>query len=169
MNEQEEIYAVVDADDKIIGKATRKEIHEKGLWHRSVHVFIMNTSGALFLQKRSLKKDLYPGCWDSSAAGHVDWGESYQQAAKRELQEELGINEPLAFRFNVQACRETGWEHVGFFSAVTAKQITINPNEIIEGSYFSPLEIRDWLRDSPADFAPGFVLLFDRAHVQGIL
>ena len=169
MSEQEEIYAVVDADDKIIGKATRKEIHEKGLWHRSVHIFIMNTRGALFLQKRSLKKDLYPGCWDSSAAGHVDWGESYQQAAKRELREELGINEPLTFRFSVQACGETGWEHVGFFSAVTGKQITINPNEIIEGSYFSLPEIQDWLWDSPADFAPGFVLLFNRVRAQGIL
>jgi len=168
MSEQEEIYAVVDAGDKIIGKATRREIHEKGLWHRSVHIFIINKSGALFLQKRALRKDFYPGCWDSSAAGHVDWGESYEQAAHRELREELGIKETLTFRFNVRACRETGWEHVGFFSAVTSKKITINPNEIIEGGHFSLPEIQDWLRDSPADFAPGFVLLFDRARAQKI-
>jgi isopentenyl-diphosphate delta-isomerase type 1 len=169
MSEQQEIYAVVDAEDKVIGKATRREIHEKGLWHRSVHVFVLNGTGALFLQKRSFSKDLYPGCWDSSSSGHVDWGESYEQAASRELWEELGIRETLVFQFQVKACKETGWEHVGFFTTTTTKKITINADEIIEGRYYTPREVREWFIAKPAEFAPGFILLFEKAFKRGIL
>ena len=61
MNFDDEIYDVVDMNDQVIGQATRKEIHEKNLVHRSVHTLVFDPAGNLFLQKRSLSKDENPG------------------------------------------------------------------------------------------------------------
>jgi len=81
-----EVLAVVDEKDNVVGSATRKEIHEKGLLHREVYVFLVNSAGQVLLQKR---KD-FP-VWDSSAAGHFPKDQAYLEAAQREFEEELGI------------------------------------------------------------------------------
>ena len=70
----EEIFDVVNERDEVIGQNTRREVHARGLWHRAVHVLVFNAHGEVFLQKRSMKKDLCPGKWDSSSSGHVDTG-----------------------------------------------------------------------------------------------
>ena len=82
---------IVDIDDRVIGRDTRPNIHANGAWHRSSHVVLYNSGGQLFVQLRSMSKDSGGGLWDTSAAGHVDSGESYDQCAIRELHEELGI------------------------------------------------------------------------------
>ena len=86
MSVEQEIYNIVDENDRIIGQATRKHIHQNKLLHRSVHVLVFNSRKELFLQKRALCKDENPGLWDTSSAGHVDAGESYDDCAHRELQ-----------------------------------------------------------------------------------
>lgn len=92
----EEKFDVVDENDNVLGIATRKECHSNPkLIHRGVHIFIFNSDEKLLLQKRSIKKDLYKGYWSSSAAGHVKSGETYEQTAKTELKEELGISTKL--------------------------------------------------------------------------
>ncbi len=93
MNERDEILDVVDSEDLIIGKASRVQVHNNGLMHRSVHVLVFNSTGSLFLQKRSMIKGESPGLWDSSAAGHVESGEDYLNCAKRELEEELSLSD----------------------------------------------------------------------------
>ena len=87
----EEIFDVVDADDRVIDQQPRSEVHRLGLRHRAIHLLVFNAAGELFLQKRSMKKDCFPGTWDSSASGHVDSGESYDACALREPPEELGL------------------------------------------------------------------------------
>ena len=88
----EEIFWVVDEADKVIGTATRRECHgNPRLIHRVAHVLVFTSSGDLWLQKRSLAKDIQPGKWDTSVGGHLKPGEDYQAAAYRELAEELGI------------------------------------------------------------------------------
>ncbi len=87
-----EMLVVVDEDDQVVRQASRAEIHAKGLWHRSAHVLVVNREGQVLLQQRSMKKDLNPGRWTSSASGHVDADDaSYQVAARREFEEELGL------------------------------------------------------------------------------
>jgi isopentenyldiphosphate isomerase len=82
---------IVDEHDKPVGSATKQEAWAKGLWHRIVRIMLEDGKGNVLLQHRSPNKDIYPDCWDNSAAGHVDAGEDYDVAAYRELQEELGM------------------------------------------------------------------------------
>src|SRR5436190_19918480 len=87
----EEIFDVVDQGDRVIGREARAEVHRRGLLHRAVHVLVFNSRGEVFLQKRSMSKDTFPGAWDSFSSGHVSCGEDYGSCAVRELQEEVGL------------------------------------------------------------------------------
>jgi len=73
-------------------KKSKSEIHRKGLFHSTVHVWIFTDEGNILIQKRSKKKELNPGVWDVSVAGHVKFNENIKKAAKRETLEETGIN-----------------------------------------------------------------------------
>ncbi len=109
-----EILAVVDQHDKVIDKRPRYEIHQQGLRHRAVHVLVFNVRKELLLQKRSMRKDLNKGLWDTSAAGHVDVGESYLAGAIRESREELGVDvgECLHPLFKLSPSKALGMEFV---------------------------------------------------------
>jgi isopentenyl-diphosphate delta-isomerase type 1 len=88
----DELYDVFDEDGRLVGQATRKEVHaDRALIHRAVHVLLFRSDGRLLMQKRVKTKDVAPGKWDTSVGGHVDAGEDYDTAARRELKEELGI------------------------------------------------------------------------------
>lgn len=83
---------VVDANNRIAGRAPREQIHRRGLWHRTSHVWlILEEPGALVFQLRSANKDIASGLFDVSVGGHVDAGEDADAAAVRELEEELGL------------------------------------------------------------------------------
>ncbi len=160
MSTQDEIYDVVDAEDRVIGQATRREIHEKSLLHRSVHTFVFDPGGNLFLQKRAETKDENPGYWDSSSAGHVNAGEDYLTAAQRELSEELGIVEPLTPFTRIAACADTFGEHVTAYTCTTTQTLTLDPGEISEGRYWHPDEIHTALAANSHPFTSTFKLLF---------
>ncbi|MFQ3574572.1 MAG: NUDIX domain-containing protein, partial [Thermodesulfovibrionales bacterium] len=87
-----EILEIVDKEGNTIGKARRDEIHgNPSLLHKVVHVIVVNDYGDMLLQKRSLKKDVAPGLWDTSVGGHIDCGESIESALIRETMEEIGV------------------------------------------------------------------------------
>ncbi|MAU31412.1 MAG: hydrolase [Flavobacteriaceae bacterium] len=73
-------------------KKSKSEIHRKGLFHSTVHVWIFTEEGNILIQKRSKKKELNPGVWDVSVAGHIKYNENIKKAAKRETLEETGVN-----------------------------------------------------------------------------
>lgn len=90
-----ELVIVVNNEDAIIDYVPRKEAHDKKLLHRTISVLVFNDKRQVMLQKRSMKKDSNPGKWSNATGGHVGKDESYDQAAQREVQEELKIsNEP---------------------------------------------------------------------------
>src|SRR4051812_48606874 len=87
----DEIFDIVNDRDEVIGQKPRRLVHRDGDKHRAIHVLVFNARGEVFLQKRSMKKDTFPGAWDSSTSGHVDSGEEYDATAIRELREEIGM------------------------------------------------------------------------------
>ncbi len=156
---EHEMLEIVDESNRVTGIRDRAEIHRQGLWHRSVHIFILNSHGDLYLQKRSPQKDQYPEHWDSSAAGHLNPGESPEIAAHRELGEELGIDTELTEVYRHPAGQETGWEFVTLFVGRTDEPVRLNLEEATEGRFFTAPQLKDLLEDRNQKVAPGFRLL----------
>lgn len=156
----QEPLEVVDDRDNVIGLAPRAEIHAKGLLHRAVHIFVFNSRGEVYVQRRSPAKDRFPSLLDSSAAGHVDPGESYHAAALRELGEELGIRAPLKEVLRVKACTVTDNEHVVLYSAVTDEKPVPNPEEVQWGGFMNPEALSASMARTSEDFVPAFVHLW---------
>lgn len=85
-----ELIDVLDSEGNLTGRVESKnEIYKKGLWHRTVHIWIENDNNELLVQKRNPNKKTYPNLWAVSVAGHVDSGETSKQGAIREVKEEL--------------------------------------------------------------------------------
>jgi isopentenyldiphosphate isomerase len=160
----EEIFDVVNERDEVIGRAPRREVHARGLWHRAVHVLVFNARGEVFLQKRSMRKDTAKGKWDSSSSGHLDCGEDYDACAVRELREEIGLVAARAPRrlFKVAACQETGWEFCWVYRCESEGPFTLHPDEIETGAWFAPEHVSQWVAKNPAEFASAFALIWTR-------
>ena len=160
MNEDDEIFDVVDSQDQIIGKATRHQVHNYKLMHRSSHVLVFDLSENLFLQKRAMKKVECPGLWDSSAAGHVESGEGYIKCAIRELKEELGLERVwLTEIMSIPAQYKTFWEHVRVYACITNNKIFINHDEISEGRFFELPEVAKLVESKLGIFASTFIYI----------
>jgi 16S rRNA (adenine1518-N6/adenine1519-N6)-dimethyltransferase len=152
-----ERFSVVDEKDRPIGEVPRVEVHANNLLHRAVHILVFDDHGRLFLQKRSPWKDRHPGTWDSSAAGHVDAGEEYDQTAARELEEELGLRVPLTRIGRLPASDRTGYEFIQVYRGQANGPFRLNRAEIEMGDFFEPDLVDRWVAARPQDFAPGFL------------
>ena len=87
----DELFETYDEAGRAMGLMARHRVHATGAWHRSAHVFLFDTTGALLIQRRAPGKDLYPDLWDYSVGEHLVPGETYLAAARRGLEEELGV------------------------------------------------------------------------------
>jgi isopentenyl-diphosphate delta-isomerase type 1 len=156
----EEIFDVVDENDQVVGQAPRSVVHAQQLAHRAVHVFVFNSRGELLLQKRSVRKDEYPLCYTSSASGHLGAGETYEAAAPRELEEELGLSGRLEWLAKFSAGPNTSQEHTVLFRTTSDVSPEFDADEIDAVSFHSIDEIARMLEREPAMFSPCFVTLF---------
>jgi mutator protein MutT len=94
MDNQQEIFPIVDEEGRVMGSATRGECHSGSkLLHPVIHLHVFNTKGDIYLQRRPDWKDIQPGKWDTAVGGHIDYGETPEQALQREVHEELGITD----------------------------------------------------------------------------
>jgi isopentenyldiphosphate isomerase len=162
---REEWFDVVNERDEVVSRALRREVHARGLWHRAIHVLVFNGAGELFLQKRSMVKDLSPGLWDSSCSGHLDSGEDYDAAAVRELGEEIGVHVAAVPErwFRLESCAETGWEFVWVYRLRHEGPFVLHPEEIERGEWLAPAEVTRRIGTRPQDYCPSFKLLWPRA------
>ncbi|HSH95401.1 MAG TPA: NUDIX domain-containing protein [Roseimicrobium sp.] len=158
----EDIFDVVNERDEVVGRERRSIVHRDKLLHRAVHIFVFNSRGEIFLQKRSMSKDSSPGLWDSSSSGHVDSGEDYDQSAVRELKEEIGlvVNTIPTRLFKIDQCPETAQEFVWVYSCESDGPFQLHPGEIERGDWFSVDHVSRWTQEKPQDFAPAFVLIW---------
>lgn len=137
-----EIFPLVDETGAVIGSATRGQCHDGSkLLHPVVHLHVFDTDGRLYLQRRPDWKDIQPGRWDTAVGGHIDYGESVDEALVREAREELGIEgfepKPLS-PYIFESDRER--ELVNPFITVT--DLTPHPSDELDGGRFwTPDEI----------------------------
>lgn len=151
-----EYVDIVTEDNKIIDKALRSECHgNPKLIHRAAHVLVFNSKGHLLLQKRSMNKDIQPGKWDTSVGGHVESGESYEKAAYRELEEELGIkNVILDYLYDYKMRNEIESENIRSYLCKFDRRIDFNKHEIDEVRFWEIEEIKKQL--GSGIFTPNF-------------
>lgn len=137
----DEVFDIVDIDDKVIGQRTRRECNSNPrLIHRSVFILVYNDNNQVLWQKRSLTKDKSPGLWVTSVSGHVDAGEDYLQTAQRETMEELGVDLPLSFlgKFLFRYPDETEFSAV--FQARSNGPFQVNRQEVDEIAFMTVSE-----------------------------
>ena len=152
-----EIFPVVDENGNTIGEAPRSVCHDgkSKLLHPVVHIHLFNKKGELYLQKRSVKKDIQPGKWDTSVGGHISPGETIESALTREAFEELGLTD-LGTKFIGKYIWESPREKelVYSYSAISDVIPEINPDEIEEGKYWNTADIESSL--CKGIFTPNF-------------
>ncbi|RLA25716.1 MAG: NUDIX hydrolase [Gammaproteobacteria bacterium] len=158
----QELIAVVDKNDQFIENKPRNQVHQLGLRHRAVHILVFNDKQQLFLQKRSLNKDINAGLWDTSAAGHVDAGESYDSCAHRETIEELGVcvDATLTLLFKLPAKPETGMEFVQVYRSLHNGPFTLEAGEIDGGQWLDITEISQRVADNDPTLTVTFKTLW---------
>jgi len=157
-----DIFDVVDLSDKVLRQEPRSVVHREKLLHRAVHVFVFNQAGQLYLQRRSMTKDTSPGKWMSSCSGHVDTGEDYDDAAPREMVEEIGLHDPVNLKriFKEAPCKQTGYEFVWVYTCESEGPFVLDPTEVIEGQWIEIKHLNNWLKERPRDFAWSFSYLW---------
>ena len=160
----EEWLDIVDESDTVIGCAPRHRIHAEGHYHRSSHIILFNSRDQVFVQLRSMNKDNGAGLWDSSAAGHVDSGESYLECAVRELHEELGIvvtPQALELVGRLEPEERNGLEFSNVFTLCSEQQLVLQAEEVDDGRWLSPKELDQWITGRGADFTEVFLAVWN--------
>jgi len=134
----EEIFDIIDENNKVVAKASRKEAHTKGLRHRAVWFFILDKKGRIFVNKRSPKKEFYPGYNSILFGGHVASGDSYEETVVREVKEETGIGgKPIFLSDYKKEFNEKDKEIGKIYAFVTDKQPKLDTNEVESGKFMT--------------------------------
>jgi len=136
-----ELLYHVTKDDSVIGSVERSKAHLDQVRHRSGMIFLTRFDGKILLQRRSPSNKIFPNCWDSSSSFHVTFGESYEQAARRELNEETGVSVPLNYlgKFLYHVHPEN--EIVAVFSCRGDDPVRIDRAESSEASFYTRDEV----------------------------
>ena len=153
MGAADEIVAIVDEHNNVVGAAPRWEMRAKRLLHRSTYILVFNSQGELYVQKRTPTKDVFPGYYDPAAGGVVLAGEGYEQGAERELEEEMGIRGvPLTWLFDFYFADENTRVWGGVFSCVYDGEVVLQEEEVESGAF---MKIDDILRRAETErFTP---------------
>lgn len=156
----EERVIVVDAENKVTGSVPRSEMRQKNLIHRASYILVFNGKNELFVQKRTTRKDIYPGYYDIAAGGVVVEGESYEESAQRELKEELGVQATLRPLFDnyYNDVQNKVWGRI--FSCVHDGPFSLQAAEVESGAFMTLAEILDHSEREP--YTPDGLFILSR-------
>ena len=157
-----EFLDVVNEKDEVIGRAAKKEVYDRKLMHRIVHVLIFNDKGEMALQLRSKNVSFCPLHWSTAVGGHVMSGESYEKAALREMEEEIGIETEIKFAYKdlYHDKRRLLKKILMTFRSLYNGQFKINTSDV-ELKFFSLEQIQDMIRNDEK-IHPELLFLLER-------
>ena len=159
---EKEFLDVVDLHNQVTGRAAVSEIYAKKLPHRIVHILIYNNAGEMCLQLRSATKSFCPLHWSTAVGGHVQSGESYEQAALREFQEELGTTVPVQFLLSDLYSDSRGNnKFLQVFKATYDGPFTINKEEVERVEWFALDKIKQMIANGEK-FHPELAFILKR-------
>lgn len=169
MDNQQEIFPIVDDEGRVVGSATRGECHcGSKLLHPVVHLHVFNSQGDIYLQRRPAWKDIQPGKWDTAVGGHVDYGETPEEALRREVREELGITDfapEFVDKYVFESQRERELVYVN--RTTYNGPITPSADELDGGRFWTMQEIREAI--GQGILTPNFESEFQRCFQEPVL
>ncbi len=147
----DEILDLVDENDVVVGKKKRSEIYLRGLSNfRVINAFVVNKEGKIWIPRRSARKKLFPMSLDFSIGGHVESGETYEQAFGREAAEELNLD-TAKVEWSVLGILQPHVHNVSAFMKVFEIKMNETPlynkNDFIEYFWLSPIEFFEKLKN----------------------
>ena len=136
MGAEDELVTIVDERNRVVGTAPRREMRAGNLPHRATYILVFNSRGELYVQKRTERKDVFPGYYDVAAGGVILAGESYEEGAVRELEEELGIRDvPLTRLFDFSYKDESVKIWGAAFSCLYDGEVVLQQEEVESGAF----------------------------------
>mgnify|MGYP000073457469 CR=1 FL=1 len=163
----QDMVTIVYTPNRVIGEASRQEMRANNLIHRASFILVFNDGGELFVQLRTMTKDIYPGCWEIAAGGVVAAGENVAAAAERELLEELGVQAELRYLDEMYYEDALNRVYCHIFKTRHNGPFTLQPEEVVRGEFMPISEIVTRL--GAANLTPDALPLLDylRKHKIG--
>lgn len=163
------LIQIVDEHDQPVRSASIQEARDSGLWHRIVRILVFDEKGKVLLQKRGKNNRVYPFCWDASASGHVDNGETFEVAATREAEEEIGLKgHDLEEIDYYQSSMNYEGQSINRFNKTfrtvvpSDLEFTLDPEEVAEVKWFSVDEVKALVANHPTEITDGLQLIAER-------
>ncbi len=156
----EEYVHHVDREDRVIGRIARSEAHRRGLLHRAGCVVVRNRRGDVFVARRSRTKSIFASHWDLACSFHVSWGETYAEAAERELLEETGLRGTLQEIGGFVVDEDPDHLVVRVYVLEHEGPLQLDPIEFEWGAFMTPTDVEDKLAEGPATswFGPAWAI-----------
>lgn len=162
----EEKVVLINEADEVLGLMDKMQAHENGLLHRAFSVFLFNSKGEMLLQQRAGSKYHSPLQWTNACCSHPRENETYEEAAKRRLMEELGIDVPVVEKFHFLYKAEVGedlWEHeldhvfTGFYEG----EFNLNKEEVEGVRYITMDALGQEMKEHPQHFTEWFKIILE--------
>jgi isopentenyldiphosphate isomerase len=161
-----ELVDVVDEEGRTVGVVSRREMRARRLPHRSSYVLVFNRAGDLFIHLRVPTKDVYPGHWDVAVGGVLAAGETFDDGARREAAEELGVDVAVEPLFPVRWTDQHTIVHGMAYRAVHEGPFRLQPEEIVRGEFVAVAAVETRAAREP--FCPaGLAVLAELRRREG--
>ncbi len=161
-----EFVVLVDQNDQKLGLMEKQQAHVAGLLHRAFSVFIFNSKGELMIQQRAANKYHSPTLWTNTCCSHPRDEETYEQAAHRRLQEEMGFDCQLEFKFSFiykahleNDLTEHELDHV--FIGTFDDEPNLNPEEVMAYRWVELDDLKKDMEKNPQNYTAWFKIIFE--------
>ncbi len=139
----QELVDVIDEAGRTVATVTRREMRLQRLPHRCTYILLFNQEGKLFVHLRTPTKDVYPSHWDVAVGGVLAAGEGFDEGARREVMEELGLEVPLEPLFPFRYAEAASVVQAMVYRGRSDGPFLLQPEEIIRGEFLSLAEVTE--------------------------